>query len=89
MAAWRRLRFVSTSSLGQLLAKNQTLEIYLDSNKQAKPYCNSKIPESEHVAGNFGVIVVKLVTTYSSPDAVEADFQTAFCRITVSTDKSR
>jgi len=36
-----------------------------------------RIPESEHVAGDFGVIVVETSITHSSPDAVVLDFQTS------------
>jgi len=36
-----------------------------------------RIPKSKHVAGNFGVIVIEIGTTHSSPDAVVVDFQTS------------
>jgi len=38
---------------------------------------NSLLPESEHVAGDSSVIVVKVITTHSSPDTSEVDFQSS------------
>jgi len=38
---------------------------------------NSLLPESEHIAGDSSVIVVKVITTHSSPDTSEVDFQSS------------
>ena len=37
----------------------------------------TEIPESEHVAGNVGVTVVKVTITHSSPDTTVVDLQTS------------
>jgi len=46
------------------------------------------LPESKHVAGDLCVIVVKVITTHSSPDTSEVDFQSSSVRWSVVTGQS-
>jgi len=49
----------------------------------------NRLPKSEHVASDFGVIVVKSISTNSSPSTVVVDFKTSGIMRSVDTATSK